>query len=83
MCVCVCVCLCVVLGTAEACCLDPADLLWAGGRGEGLRVTPWHVLVEGVLVAGGGAAANIFSQLRQRLIYSIRSVIEGTIGVFF
>lgn len=57
---------------------------WRGWWGrEGLGVAPWPVLSGGALVAGGGAAADIFIQLGERLIYSIRSVIEGTIGVFF
>lgn len=53
-----------------------------GGRREELGVAPARA-TRGALVAGGGAAADIFIQLGERLIYSICSVIEGTIGVFF
>lgn len=54
---------------------------WGIGRGGGseeLGVAPART-TRGALVAGGGAAANIFVQLGERLIYSICSVIEGTI----
>ena len=61
---------------------------WEGTQGPGQGSRDWESLPgtcgEGMLMAGGGAAAESLTRVKREInIFNPLRVIEGTIGVFF